>query len=170
MIKRKIYTMYFICYNRSPSMHQPYPQWRDSNSLNWTQVWKLVRDVWKLVRDHSYRWVSSPSVGHIRYMFVIIIVLLLLMFHLYSPSKALDYGPPFCCRRPHNQLTILTTKMYTGQTIPIARLNRMLLQKNYQLVFAMEDKRQVQSSLNRVSAMSSCRCWGGGKSMEHISL
>lgn len=157
--------MDFICYDRSPSMHQPYPQWRDSNSLNWTQVWKLVR-------DHSY-WVSSPSVVHIRYMFVIIIVLLLLMimmFHLYSPSKALDYGPPFCCRRPHNQLTILTTKMYTGQTILIARLNRMILQTNYQLVFAMEDKRQVQSSLNRVSAMSSCRCWGGGKNMAHISL
>lgn len=96
-------------------------------------------------------------------MFVIIIVLLLLMimmFHLHNPSKALVYGPPFYSVKPHNQLTILTTEMSTDQTIQTGRLNRKSLQKTYQLVLAMEDKRQVQSSLNRVSAMPRCRCWG----------
>lgn len=72
---------------------------------------------------------------------------------------------PFCSGRLQNQLTTLMTKICTSQTIQIARLDRELLQKCCQLVLTMEDKRQVPSSLNRVSAMSTVdvgRGVGGG--------
>lgn len=71
---------------------------------------------------------------------------------------------PFCSGRPHNQLIILTAKRCTGQTIQIARLNRNLLQKSCQLVLTMGDERQVSLSLNTMSAMPSCKCWGWGVS------
>lgn len=65
----------------------------------------------------------------------------------------------FCSQKTHNQLTPVKTKICAGQTIQMTRLNRMPLQ-NCQLV--MEEKKQEQWSLNRVSAMPICGWWWSG--------